>query len=162
MKDVGKISMPERTQIYDDNRKDPYLAEEKHPESTICNSCGALFTNGRWTWDDIPSQVSHAVCPACQRIEDQYPAGIIKLKGPFLGEHYSQIINLIKNTQRRETSDHPLERIIDIKDEKDTTIITTTGIHLARQIGDALFRAYKGNLSYNYDDKKLIRVRWSR
>lgn len=162
MKNVNKNFKQERTRIYDDNRSDPYRAKEKHPDPTICNSCGALFTNGRWTWDDIPPLVSHSVCPACQRIEDRYPAGIIKTKGPFFREHYSEIMNLIKNTQRKETSEHPLERIIDIKNEEDTTIITTTGMHLARRIGDALFQAYEGNLNYNYDDENLIRVDWNR
>jgi hypothetical protein len=43
------------------------------------------------------------------------------------------------------------------------TLVTTTGIHVARRIGEALGRAYKGDLSYQYaDGEKRIRVYWQR
>jgi len=41
--------------------------------------------------------------------------------------------------------------------------VTTTGIHVARRIGEALARAYKGDLSYQYaEGEKRIRVYWRR
>ena len=43
------------------------------------------------------------------------------------------------------------------------TLVTTTGIHVARRIGEALARAYKGDLSYQYAAaEKRIRVYWQR
>ena len=58
---------------------------------------------------------------------------------------------------------HPLERIMAIKDGKDGTIVTTTGIHIARRIGESLARAYNGDFSFQYaDDEKSIRVYWQR
>lgn len=162
MKNTGKNFKQERTQIYGDNRNDPYRAKEKHREPTICESCGALFINGRWTWDDIPPEVYEAICPACQRIEDHYPAGIIEVSGSFFQDHHTQIINMIRNINSKEISEHPLERIMDIKEKRGKTTVTTTGLHIARRIGDALFSAYEGELDYNYDDENLIRVKWKR
>lgn len=162
MKNIDKNFKQERTRIYDDNRNDSYRAVKKFPDPTVCNACGALFTNGRWTWDDIPKQVSYAHCPACQRINDQYPAGIITVEGSFFHDNHSMIMNMIKNINSKEISEHPLERIMDIKKQEERTVITTTGLHLARRIGDALYNAYEGDLNYNYDDENLIRVSWKR
>jgi hypothetical protein len=42
-------------------------------------------------------------------------------------------------------------------------MIRTTGIHVARRIGDALSRAYQGELTLDYlDGEKSIRVSWER
>jgi hypothetical protein len=41
--------------------------------------------------------------------------------------------------------------------------ITTTDIHLARGIGEALHHAYQGELEYHYHEKdNLLRVVWTR
>jgi hypothetical protein len=41
--------------------------------------------------------------------------------------------------------------------------VTTTDIHLARGIGDALHSAYKGELEYHYNkEENLLRVEWRR
>ena len=48
-----------------------------------------------------------------------------------------------------------------IKDEKEYTLVTTTGIHIARRIGDAMSRSYKGDYSFQYaEGDKSIRVYW--
>jgi hypothetical protein len=42
-------------------------------------------------------------------------------------------------------------------------LITTTGIHLARQIGEALTHASQGDLEFTYGDgEKSIRMIWHR
>ena len=41
--------------------------------------------------------------------------------------------------------------------------ITTTGVHVARRIGDALGRSYQGDLNFTYGaGEKSIKVSWSR
>lgn len=162
MKNTGKNFKQERTHIYGNETNDVYRSTKKLQEPTICKSCGALLVNGRWTWDDIPPEVFERLCAACQRIEDQYPAGIIEVNGPFFRDHQSEIINMIKNIHFNEISEHPLERIMNIEEKNGKTIITTTGMHIARRIGDALYNAYEGELNYNYDDENLIRVQWKR
>ena len=65
--------------------------------------------------------------------------------------------------ERLEKSERPLERIILINEGKAKTVITTTGIHVARRIGEALARSYQGSYNFQYaDGEKSIRVFWER
>ncbi|MDR8393245.1 BCAM0308 family protein [Aliifodinibius sp. S!AR15-10] len=159
----SRVFKQERHQIFKEKPKDPYRSNQKLQEPTVCSECGALFANGRWCWQRVPdNNVNQTLCPACQRITDNYPAGFIELGGDFFREHYDEIINLVKNTGEQEENQHPLERIIKITKRDGKTLITTTGLHIARRIGDAIFNSYQGSLEYNYAAKHLIRVNWQR
>ena len=125
----------------------------------------AFRTARERNWDKmfVFIDLHDTICPACRRISDRYPAGYVEIKGPFFEEHRPEILNLVKNTEEREKNDRPLERIMATVAEKEYTLVTTTGIHLARRIGEALSRAYKGNLSFQYaDSDAVIRVCWQR
>ena len=64
--------------------------------------------------------------------------------------------------QAKEKASHPLQRIMDIEKTAHGTMITTTDIHLARGIGDALHHAYRGELEFHYNpEQNLLRVTWS-
>lgn len=103
------------------------------------------------------------VCPTCQRIAENYPAGYLELKGSFFKKHQEEMLHLISNEEKQEKGEHPLERIMNITEDDENTLITTTGIHIARRIGEAVSRAYQGDLSFTYGDgEKTIRVLWSR
>lgn len=142
---------------------DVYLERSKISDFTICKSCGSLYLKGRWTWEKSTSIVNQIICPACRRISDNYPAGTIELKGMFFQEHREEVMNLIHNTEEQEKSAHALERIISTSRDQGMTVVTTTGIHLARRIGEALSRSYKGTYSFQYlDSEKGIRVFWER
>lgn len=146
-----------------EKRHDTYKERGKWPEPTLCKECGALFINGRWSWGKLPIKANKALCPACRRISDNLPAGYIELKGIFFQEHYDEILNLTRNVEQQEKNERPLERIMAIIDEKDHTLVTTTGIHIARRIGEALSRSYNGDLSFQYaEGEQNIRVYWQR
>jgi hypothetical protein len=152
-----------KDRLIKERRHDAYQEREKYPEPTLCPQCGALYVNGRWTWKNKPAQTYKTVCPACRRIAANYPAGFITVSGSFFPEHQHEVMNLILNEEKREKGAHPLERIISIVGAGDHTAVTTTGIHLARRIGDALHRAYDGHLSFRYADaERSIRVYWQR
>ena len=55
---------------------------------------------------------------------------------------------------------HPQEQISAIEETEELTVIITIGIHIARRIGEAVARAYKGDMSLPYGDKKTIQVLW--
>jgi hypothetical protein len=159
------IMYSRRDRLIKEERHDVYKEKSKWPEPTLCSECGALFTSGRWSWEKVSLQtdIHQATCPACRRIIDQYPAGYLDLTGPFFSDHRADILNLIYNTESREKGEHPLERIMTISHGADHTAITTTGIHLARRLGEALAKAYKGELSFHYADAEdTIRVSWRR
>ena len=147
-----------------EKRHDAYRESEKWPEPTCCTECRALFVNGRWSWEEIPPKnVNETLCPACRRIADQYPAGYIEIKGDFFQEHQEEILNLAYNIEKQEKGERPLERIMSVTENNDYTLVTTTGVHLARRIGEALSRSYKGDLSFQYaKEDKDIRVYWQR
>lgn len=119
-----------------EKRHDAYKETGKWPEPTLCPECEALFIHGRWSWEKSPKEANKTTCPACRRIADNYPAGYVEIKGNFFLEHQEEILNLARNVEKQEKSERPLERIMAITDNKDHTLVTTTGIHLARRIGN--------------------------
>jgi len=143
---------------------DPYFTKEKYHDPSVCKKCGVVFHDGIFQWlDKLPKQADSILCPACRRIEDKYEGGVVHLKGEFLENHKDEIMNLIKNTADEEMAYRPLERIIAIKEENGEIVITTTYEHIARRIGEAVHRAYKGNLKLQYPEgQKYVRVFWER
>lgn len=156
-------SVKRRDRLIQQERHDTYQERGKWPEPTACSECGLVFMEGRWSWLKAAADANTVVCPACQRIRDKFPAGFIEIRGEFFDSHQEEINNLIRNLETQEKEEHPLERIMTISVETDHTLVTTTGIHLARRIGEALKHAYQGNLDFSYGDaEKSIRVVWSR
>ena len=146
-------------------RQDEYESTGKFPDATVCIECGNVYKNGRWIHPDaqIGSAFGQTKCPACRRLEDHRPAGDITIKGPFTQQHHDEIMGRIRRIERKERARHPIEKIIGIVDEPYQTDITTSGIHLARRIGDALHHSFKGDLSYSYGrGEKSIQVHWER
>ena len=145
------------------HQDDPYRSARKPPEPTRCPDCHASFTQGRWTWEKAPSDSYEQVCPACQRIQDRFPAGYVMIKGEFLAAHKDEIVALIGNLEKREKAERPLQRVMAIEEKKDGLEVTTTDSHLARGIGEALHDAYKGDLKLRYSrDENLLRATWKR
>lgn len=142
---------------------DPYKNRGHLADPTVCSECRATYHAGRWTWSAGPADAARATCPACQRIRDRYPAGIVTLRGAFLAEHRDEIVALARNVEEREKSEHPMNRIMAVAEEDGAIVVTTTDSHLARAIGSAVYAAYKGDVDYSYaDEQTLLRVTWER
>jgi hypothetical protein len=152
-----------KLQLMDDTVHDPYQSKVKLPEPTACSDCGAVYRNGRWKWG-IESGHNHLTrCPACQRIHDKFPAGYVNIKGRYVSAHREELLSIARNLEVKEKAERPLQRIMDIESTEEQIIITTTDIHLARGIGDALHRAHQGALDYHYEPGQyLLRVNWER
>jgi NMD protein affecting ribosome stability and mRNA decay len=154
-----------RDRLIQERDHDPYRARGKLEEPNSCPDCGAVFRAGRWQWTAAGASAfaPGRPCPACQRIRDDYPAGYVTLRGEFLAEHREEILALSRNVEKREKTDHPLKRIMEMRQDGDAVVITTTDLHLARSIGAAVHRAYQGNLDYAYEKgETLLRVTWTR
>lgn len=160
---MDKSQYGRRDRLIQEDRHDTYQERCKWPEPTVCSECGAVFSEGRWSWWEVASDAHTIICPACQRIKDAYPAGLLELRGAFFDSHRQEINNLIRNIEEQEKGAHPMERIMAIAPEGDHVLVTTTGVHLARRIGEALHHAYQGDLDFAYGDaEKSIRVAWCR
>jgi NMD protein affecting ribosome stability and mRNA decay len=150
----------------DDHVVDTYRRRKKLPEPTRCPNCGAIYHEGRWQWaqSSSPPSVHEETCPACHRIADKYPAGIVTLRDPMLTGHKPEIVALARNLEAAEKGEHALNRIIAIEEPAENElVITTTDIHLPRRIGEAVERAFHGHLKVHYDEGNyFVRVDWRR
>lgn len=146
-----------------EHENDAYGQRGKLPEPTGCPDCGATYRNGRWTWTTAPADAPRSACPACRRIQDRVPAGVVTIEGEFAAAHRSEIENLVRNFEEREKRDHPLKRIIAFEEEGPALVVSTTDGKLARSIADALRSAYQGELDYQFTEREnVFRARWSR
>jgi len=142
---------------------DSYKAKGKLSEPTVCQDCGAVFQAGRWQWLPKPGNAHQTSCPACHRVRDHFPAGYVIMGGEFFTKHEREIMQLIQHREAQEKTEHPMQRIMAIEKSKLGTVVTTTDIHLARGIGEALHHAYRGELEFRYNpDQNLLRVNWIR
>jgi hypothetical protein len=159
----SKASGRNRTIVSQESVHDTYQIRGKLTEPTVCPECGAVFHKGRWTWAARPADAREHRCPACSRIRDKYPAGSITISGPFAASHRAELLGQARNEETAERADHPLARIMAVEEHPDRVTITTTDLHLPRRIGEALRRAYDGELSIDHEKQSyLVRVTWSR
>ena len=142
---------------------DSYKAKGKLSEPTVCPDCGAVYQAGRWQWLAAPKDAHQTTCPACHRVRDHFPAGYVDVGGEYFAKHEQEIMQLIKHREAKEKAEHPLQRIMAIEKTKQGAMVTTTDIHLARGIGEALHSAYQGELEFHFNsDQNRLRVNWSR
>ena len=161
--DRGSWRPLRRDELRDELVHDSYVLKGKLPEPVRCPDCGVIYSGGRWNWGLAPEGAQEQRCPACQRVHDRYPAGYVVLKGEFLAGHRDEVLQLARNREAKEKAEHPLERIMGIEDVEGGVQITTTDTHLARDIGEAVHSAYKGDLEYHYNmEQNLLRVHWAR
>lgn len=152
------------------DRSDPYKDDTSIPEPSVCKKCMAVWRKGKWVMDakllkevQKEKEPASVICPACRKIEQGYPCGIIYLSGDFLQKHKVEIINKIKNSENGYKRRNPLERIIRIDEDKDVISIQTTSEKLAQSIGRAVKKAHSGNLDIKFShQEKLVRVYWHR
>ncbi|MHB8836606.1 MAG: BCAM0308 family protein [Candidatus Methylomirabilia bacterium] len=158
-----QVNARSNNKLIQPQRHDTYKSRGKLQEPTACRECGAVYMEGRWSWAAAPKGSRKAVCAACRRVADRFPAGRIEIGGEFFMKHRDEVLRLVRNVEAAEKQGRPLERIMAIDDESDQTVVTTTGIHLARRIGESLARSYQGEFDFRYSDgEETIRVSWSR
>jgi NMD protein affecting ribosome stability and mRNA decay len=134
-------------------------------ELAECPDCRASYRNGRWTWERAPVGSYEHVCPACERIRGDYPAGVLRIQGGFANSHRDELVGLIRNVEERERREHPLKRVMAIEEEGGGLEVKTTDAKLAESLGKALHHAYAGTLEQpptSSDKENLVRVRWTR
>jgi NMD protein affecting ribosome stability and mRNA decay len=158
----GFRKISQQHSIFQEHVHDAYKAKGKLLEPAVCSQCGAVFHQGRWQWLQAPANAHRAICPACHRIHDHFPAGFLTMKGEFFRSHHDEIMRLVHNHEKHERTEHPLKRIMAVEEKDGTTLVTTTDIHLARGMGEALHHAYQGELEYHYNpEQNLLRVSWT-
>jgi hypothetical protein len=144
-----------------DQATDPYEAHLKPREPTVCGNCRAVYHLGRWQWVTHPPEAAEDLCPACRRIRDKSPAGVLTLHGMPPGERTNAIIALLRHQEQAEREDHPLNRIMEITQSSGNVVVTTTDIHLPRRLGEAVKQVLHGKLDIRFADTDyFVRADW--
>lgn len=150
---------------------DSYIPKKSAPSVSICPDCRAICRNKRWFFDEneykaLTRKGADPVrrrCPACRKIADDFPSGLVTLRGGFIREHRQEILNLVRNEEKRAMGINPLGRILHLKESEDGLEVATTGEKLAQRIGREVHKACSGTLEYKWsEDSKLLRVNWVR
>lgn len=147
-----------------DHIQDPYKRPGKPHDPMICPQCKAVYEAGHWHWGMAPEGCHEALCQACHRTNDRYPAGTLTLAGAFVAARKDELVRLAYNEEKAERTEHPLNRIMDVeaKDHQEV-VISTTDIHLPVRIGKALVHAYGGELDEHFDEQGyFVRINWHR
>ena len=152
-----------------DRTGDSYLPRKGPLDVGVCPDCHAISRKKRWYMDEV-EYVSLARtgaisrrCPACRKIADGFPSGVVTLRGSFLRVHRGEILTIARNEERRARGTNPLERIMAIRERDGSVEILTTDEKLAQRIGREIRKAYQGTVSYKWsEDANVVRVNWSR
>jgi NMD protein affecting ribosome stability and mRNA decay len=139
-------------------------------EVSYCRKCGLVYRQKRWIIDqaaleEVRSDPSAGkiVCPACQRMSDNVPGGVVTFSGDYLRAHEEEILELIKNKESRSRQKNPLGRIMEIRQEGSVLTISTTEDKLAQKLGKDIYKAHKGELHYQWSHgENFVRVEWKR
>ena len=160
-----RISEPADGRLSDRGRDDL-------PGIEVCKNCGNVHMNDRWyRHDKAPEEASapdaprfEVICPGCKQVNDRNPGGILTLSGKFLVEHREEIMNLIRHEEDKATGVNPLEKVMEITEEsEDTVIITTTNEFLVQRFGKSVNSAYKGEFELKFGGNDVpVRVNWHR
>jgi len=146
----------------EDHNLDPYQRQQKRKDDTVCPQCSVVYHKGRWRWGPRPENGHEALCPACRRINDKFPAGVVELRGALGRQQKEEIVRLARHREEAEKREHPLNRIIEIQEDAEGIVINTTDIHLPRRIGEAVERAFHGSVSEDFDQGGyFVRVNWT-
>lgn len=157
------VSGRRRQQRLDGRKQDAYRDWAKRKGPARCTQCGAAYRGGRWSWQTPQPAARATLCPACRRSRDGMPAGYVRMSGEFFHAHHDEILRRVRQCEQAEKREHALQRILAVRDEDDGTLVTTTGSHLARRIGEALGKSFKGEARYRYrPGDNLLRVSWRR
>ncbi len=138
---------------------------EKYASNTRCPKCNLRYQDGMWkrviaeNGADVPSKL----CPACMQIRDGQIGGIVEFTGAFAGVHRQELLNRIRNVEKLTREERPLERIVQVKEEKGGIVVSATTEHLVARIGKSVQRDFGGELHLRYTpEDKFAYVHWHR
>lgn len=143
----------------------PVRADARRPKvggALVCADCGVVQHGGRWSWGEPPlAPLRSGRCPACQRVRERRPAGTLRVP-PRLLAHRQEILRLARNLEKAEMAEHPLERLMDFEESDGHLLITTTGVHLARQVAHGLSKRFHARARFRYaNGEQRVHVDWA-
>lgn len=152
-----------------DTEKDPYLLKLSPDDMAVCRKCGAVYHDKRWSLSKASAAKAarkdgvKVLCPGCHKIKERFAGGYVTMEGDFVAGHTDELLNLVRNKEKRAMHYNPLDRIIEIKRRRGAIEVSTTTEKLAQRLGQMIKKAYNGSIEYKWSsDTKLARVVWRR
>jgi len=141
---------------------DPYRSE--YPDYSYCTQCGIGYIGKHWKLNpEKKFKKNPIICPACKKINDGYFEGILFIKGRFSQDHKEEILNLLKNEEKKLRARSLLPKIGKIEESNGAITVYTTDDKLAYRLGKAIYQAYKGEISIKWSEgNHFTRVYWER
>lgn len=138
--------------------------------TVICPVCHAISDGKHWRLDEQEylrlrrdPNVRIELCPADERIRRQMFDGEVVLRGAWLQDHKEEVLNWVRNEEKRARSTNPMARLATVQERDGHIYILTTSQALARRIGSGLKSAFKGRLTIQrLPYETFTRVRWAR
>jgi hypothetical protein len=158
--DSRKLNLPRRA----------YEDPGAEPGTTICPLCHAISEGSRWYLDEQQytqlrqdPDIKVDLCPADRRIQRQMFDGEVVLQGEWLDKHKEEVLNWVRNEEKRARLINPMARLATIQEREHHIYILTTSQVLARRIGSGMKSTFKGRLSVQkLPYEGFTRVRWAR
>ena len=141
-----------------DNHPDPYREVGKHAGATVCPKCHVVQEGGQWHWGRAPEQAGEVTCPACRRAHDRFAAHVVHLRDVPV-DHRTEILGQIYHLAEMERREHPLERLMQLREEGNHLEVATTGVHLARRLMANLLRTWRNKVKVHHGGDRTL-MQW--
>jgi hypothetical protein len=135
----------------------------------VCARCHAFIETDHWRYDPHHAAalraagVRETLCPGCTRLERRIYEGEVTIRHDWSVVGKDEVLHLARHQEAQARGTNPTARIALSEDRGDSLYLLTTNRFLARRIGIALHKAYRGALKV--DDlprERFTRVRWER
>jgi hypothetical protein len=138
-------------------------------DPTVCDRCGAVYTNktwrrGRTLSSEMLDRAAWATCPGClqARSADEH-YGRIVIRGSFVKENLRTIQQRIHNVARRAEFTQPQRKIVSEDWDGKTLEVLTTSQKLAHRIVHELKKLFRGKTHYAWSDSdNSLYATWER
>ena len=77
-----------------------YRCDLAMTDGAVCPECHASIHAGRWQWLAAAADAVESRCPACQRIDDDFPARFLTIEGNYFDTHRVELMNLVQTRSR--------------------------------------------------------------
>jgi hypothetical protein len=140
---VGKIKVEN-----DSPNKSNRSPKNRKFKSIKCPECGVVFHHGKWKWDNkLYLDCQWRSCPACRKIKEQRPSGLLTLSGQTVQTKRSRVFRAIYKKIEQTKKHYPMNRLIKL-DELPNGLksLSFTDGQSPERIGRQLMKLFGGRL----------------
>lgn len=136
-------------------------------EFFFCSGCGIVYYHKFWhhaleDWKHLSGdeRVKFVLCPACRMIKDKKFEGELAVFGIGSRKLKEEIKKVLKNSGQLAFRRDPLDRIIEIKEEKNQLVVRTTENQLAVKLAKKIKLTFGGEMTISHSrEEDVIRVK---